>query len=316
MEKKRLHHVVTACLVAGVCVFAWLAVRAVVQDGKRTAQTTGAARDASRQVATSAEIDAFRKSLDGLVQTWNSVRSKDVPKESPSEGILRKIRAAQAIVADQPEPPNAWKWESTRRAVLSFGNSIPIVNVPDPLKEAKLFMSYEMSLDRLMVRPKAMDLETVDGMASLLIHEATHVAVFQETVAITGYSREEVGAFAVFCSDFELNWLFANEALAFRNQAAWRAVRTRTASRSGDMLEYIFEMADRAIRGDVHDFAAFALYSANRAKELADSQVKIPSRECGSPFILQAERHGQPFVPIMIAPDILEPLAASFATQK
>jgi hypothetical protein len=229
------------------------------------------------------------------------------------EALLAKLRAAQRLVIDQPHLEDAWRWSDVRRAVEQFGNTIPIkaAGPREPLAGVAGF-AYEFLNGELVVFPDTLRAGSIEHVAEVLVHEATHVVFARRVLETTKLTPKELTGLCTMCADVDTEVRFATEALAYRNEAVWideRAPESIDASPIAALLRAALDALD----GGPGARAVFAAYLRQVDEMSAGPQRAEAAKHhaigvCGPPVVARGPRHGEYFFPSDVARDFLVPL--------
>lgn len=251
--------------------------------------------------APASELQSFERVLAAFAP---HARSNSPPEASPlkDENALRLIRKAKELISKQTELSDAWYWTNIRMIVAELGVTIPFEVTQDPTGEfagQSTFFAYAHSVrPNLLVWPERIEQESDTVIASLLVHEATHVFIDRRTAEFAGYTPAEYNLVMRTCSkELQYFWGFAQEALAFYNQSLWTLAYPASAeSPIQTNMKPMVASVEEYVNGKPHAFARKIDSYANKgvAKKLATiSAGKLcPQR---LPVIIRGPNRGKYF---------------------
>lgn len=228
----------------------------------------------------------------------SDIVSAEVPKK-----LAKARKAIQACGAIQ----KAWKWEAVKSVVDSFGKTTPIFYMKQETYlgyRGNFGMAYNSEEDRLLVPYNVVD-KTDEDLASILVHEATHAVVEQESYRISGYRREELAGIRQKCWDIDYEDRYASEGLAHYNQARWLAQCARSDAGIGNYFVSIWIAAGE---GDYSAQGNFSQYLQQYVDSILDYHKPKPDEVCGPLIMIRGEKAGQYFFPADLYLDFIGPL--------
>lgn len=258
--------------------------------------------------APTAPLREDRLVYDKLVRTTPGEIDPHNGKILTDPAVLDLIQKAQKLVAAQGKLTGAWSWDEVAQTVASLGKDIQIVTTPtDDLRATFQYLPVSNSLQISTGSIKKMSLHAI---ASGLVHESTHVVFLGEALRMTGFTRMEYMWISQRCQDVSIADTFADEAMAYQNQAAWCAADGHAC---GDSVVpgSILDTALKAHAGRLEDrrelAQKFATFAVDNSKTACD-KVNGMHMTCEPMAIVRGHKRGSFFFPTDVAPEILVPL--------
>lgn len=235
--------------------------------------------------------------------------ARDLRYRTSNEAHLRDmsawtaLRAAQAWIAKNPPPRQAWQGERVRRAALEMGYARPVMEGRH-VGLIRPCMTFNQLTHDVTVFPDGIIGRRIPPIASSLLHEATH-AVHREAFC----ERFELASDEAFilCDvnvDESPTTVFTAEALAFWNEACWMITGSPEDVGECGQDEMLIRAANAVTRPSeaTEEFASALTTYTEAARSGQRSPLKLPVLH------LRGPRAGLPIVASDLAPSILEPL--------
>jgi|GEM_PF-5684474 hypothetical protein len=166
-------------------------------------------------------------------------------------------------------------------------------------------MAYLEGEDRILIPVRVAGLADED-VASVLVHEATHAVMFQESLKASGYKREELRHIHEECWDVDYEHYYATEALAHYNQARWltRCVPAFVADAGlHRTLDYLLSAAE----GNYSAQDKFSQFLVEYDRNLSYHEPK-ENELCGPLIMIHGDKAGQYFFSADLYLDLIGPL--------
>jgi hypothetical protein len=232
------------------------------------------------------------------------------PQTTTDREVLTHIEAAKKLIAAQRALTQGWRWPDVQKTVASMGSAkLPIEVIHDGPPGGR--GAYDLM--EWIVIPRAGFLALpIERAAQVIVHEATHALFAQLVTERTGWSGSNLNALCDFCSDFDLGFDVATEALAHVNEVAWWMARNRVpVSELSPSKRQLLDAAAQ-FRRQTSAAPPFAHLLHAYASEVNSMPGKRVGSFAGPRLILQGRYQGEYFYPSDVDPNLLVPLFNSF----
>jgi|GEM_PF-6017584 len=304
MNKKLVVAAITAVFaVCGVVASVWFFRRPLVSSVSSAAPSASASA-APPTKASAEEIAAFEKLIaEGMAKL------PPAPKqESLGEKLAVRIKAMRERASSQDCPSTLWQSNEVYRLLGHVGDKeFPTVASESSGKRSDDALVFSARTSSIQVWPRVLE-DPDERVEQLMIHMATRAVVEREFVRLTGLKTDEVAALREWCSDLGVEFRFASDALALRNEALWLSRLHERLNRSPDVgKDVMLNAALKSERGTPDGRLSFArALNAYRAKTPAAPGTA--AQKCGRLILTKGPRRGEFVSPMDIASEILRPL--------
>ncbi len=237
---------------------------------------------------TAEEVQRFRRRMNEAPM-YDIVERHEPLVRSDIWGL---VRGGQQLLRSQMLA-SVWHWNEVVDVTSQFGRSIPLLQArsSNEFPSAFAWIQRTQTLAANPFLPTGNADATV--AAEILLHEATH-AVFQRVfVSTCQFTHQEFMAMLNRCRDIDYEELFAQETLAYLNEAHWVE---RYFSFEASPCEFL-PQAKLAWQGNPQPFARIMV---NYARGEMNNDA---NRLCGPPIILRGPRAGEYCLPAVVPND-------------
>lgn len=256
---------------------------------------------------TPAQVETYR-----VLATLAPLFSIPVSTAQPiaTDDQAMRVLAARDRILARSVPPGLWAWSEVRQALTEIGTTIPLMESRPDLQPSGCLAFYEVVFGRLAFCASGIRRLADVDVESVLVHEATHIALMRMLVGRSQYTPRELAALIGYCADLGEDFYFTTEAVAFLNQTAYLAERRREES------SYLYDndemvLAVRAVF--VRESRVAETYLAQRLVWYMSQPSENPyrynnGRRCGQLVIVRGPYQGEHLLAMDFASHIV-PLA-------